>query len=82
MFERLRLSVPKKTAFQTADVLCLIRTVVVPITGEVETLQTHAHVYPVSKVQMWITCFVIYNLLVKIFLNKINLYMLECTCIM
>lgn len=40
----------KKAAIQTADVICLNKTVVVPTTGEVDTLQAHAHVYPVSKV--------------------------------
>lgn len=49
-FKRLTLSVKKKTAIQTADAICLNKTVVVPTTGEVDTLQAHAHVYPVSKV--------------------------------
>ena len=53
VFERLRLFVKKKPAFQTADVICLIKTVVVPTTEEVETLQSHAHVYPVNLDNMF-----------------------------
>ena len=56
-------------AIQTADVICLNETAVVPTTGGFENLQTHIHVDPISKVQIWITCFVIYNLLVNIFLK-------------